>query len=46
MFVAVAALGFLTFGQSAKGLVLFNYATQDGLMSISRIAVALSILFS
>jgi amino acid permease len=44
--VAVATLGFLTFGQAAKGLVLHNYATQDGLMSVSRIAVALSILFS
>jgi amino acid permease len=46
LFVAVAALGFLTFGQASKGLVLHNYATQDGLMSVSRIAVAISILFS
>lgn len=46
IFVAVASLGFLTFGESAKGLVLHNYATQDRLMSVSRIAVALSILFS
>ena len=46
IFVAVASLGFLTFGEACSGLVLNNYATQDGLMSVSRIAVAISIICS
>ena len=44
-FIAFAVLGFLTFGASSDGLVLNNYATQDNLISISRLAVAASILF-
>jgi amino acid permease len=46
LFVAVASFGFGTFGSSCKGLVLKHYATNDPMMSISRIAVALSLLFS
>lgn len=42
----VTAVGFLTFGKAADGLVLNNYAASDALMSISRIAVALSLVFS
>ena len=39
-------LGFLTFGQSCAGLVLNNYSTNDLWMSGSRIAVAVSLVFS
>ena len=46
MFIVVASLGFLTFGQAASGLVLNNYSTSDTLMSVSRIAVALSLTCS
>jgi amino acid permease len=46
MFIAVASFGFATFGTSCAGLVLNNYSTNDKIMSMSRIAVALSILFS
>jgi len=46
LFVAVAFFGFATFGTNCAGLVLQNYSTSDSLMSLSRIAVALSILFS
>lgn len=42
----ITAIGFLTFGQAVSGLVLNNYATQDVLMSVSRVAVAISLLFS
>jgi amino acid permease len=46
LFVAVASFGFATFGTGCAGLVLQNYSTSDTLMSLSRVAVALSILFS
>jgi amino acid permease len=46
LFCAVASLGFLTFGESCSGLVLHNYSTKDALMSVSRIAVAVSLLTS
>jgi len=46
IFAAVASVGFLTFGQHSAGLILNNYSTRDGLMAASRIAVAVSILFS
>lgn len=42
----MGALGFLTFGSSSAGLILNSYSNKDGLMSISRFAVALSIVFS
>lgn len=42
----MAAIGFLTFGSNSSGLILNNYSTKDGLMSISRIAVAISLVFS
>lgn len=42
----MAMLGFLTFGQNASGLVLNNYSTNDVWMSGSRIAVAVSLVFS
>eukprot|EP00549_Striatella_unipunctata_P025822 CAMPEP_0118720522 /NCGR_PEP_ID=MMETSP0800-20121206/30155_1 /TAXON_ID=210618 ORGANISM="Striatella unipunctata, Strain CCMP2910" /NCGR_SAMPLE_ID=MMETSP0800 /ASSEMBLY_ACC=CAM_ASM_000638 /LENGTH=297 /DNA_ID=CAMNT_0006628167 /DNA_START=106 /DNA_END=996 /DNA_ORIENTATION=+ len=46
IFVAVAGLGFLTFGSTSAGLILNNYATTDTLISIARLAVAASIVFS
>ena len=46
LFVVVASFGFATFGTNCAGLVLQNYSTNDPLMSLSRVAVALSILFS
>lgn len=42
----MTSIGFLTFGQAASGLVLNNYAAKDIWMSASRIAVAVSLLFS
>eukprot|EP00980_Cylindrotheca_fusiformis_P001405 scaffold345_cov134-Cylindrotheca_fusiformis.AAC.16 len=39
-------VGFLTFGRGCDGLVLNNYASSDVLMGFSRIAVALSLVFS
>ncbi|KAI2507061.1 transmembrane amino acid transporter protein [Fragilaria crotonensis] len=45
-FAAIASLGFLTFGASCSGLVLNNYSTKDALMSMSRVAVVVSLLTS
>lgn len=42
----VTMLGFLTFGKSCSGLVLNNYSNKDFWMSGSRIAVAISLVFS
>lgn len=42
----ITMVGFLTFGKACDGLVLNNYATDDVLMGFSRIAVALSLVFS
>jgi len=42
----VAALGFATFGTASSGLILNNYSTKDTVMSLSRVAVAISIIFS
>jgi amino acid permease len=46
IFASIASLGFLTFGGHSAGLILNNYSTRDGLMGISRFAVALSLVFS
>lgn len=46
IFVGIAAFGFLTFGSTSDGLILNNYSNKDSLMSFSRIAVAISIVFS
>lgn len=46
IFSAIASLGFLTFGGGCSGLILNNYSTKDTLMSFSRIAVAISLVFS
>lgn len=42
----MTSLGFLTFGEACSGLVLNNYASSDVWMSGSRIAVAVSLVFS
>jgi amino acid permease len=46
LFAAISSMGFATFGQACAGLVLNNYSTDDPLMSLSRVAVAVSLLFS
>jgi len=46
MFVAVTAFGFLTFGKASQGLILNNYANGDVLAGASRVAVAVSVVFS
>mmetsp|Transcript_2144 Transcript_2144/g.2465 ORF Transcript_2144/g.2465 Transcript_2144/m.2465 type:complete len:524 (+) Transcript_2144:317-1888(+) len=46
IYIAVTALGFLTFGANSNGLILNNYSNSDILMSFSRIAVATSLIFS
>jgi amino acid permease len=43
LYSVITALGFLTFGAASNGLILNNYSTQDLLMSMSRIAVAVSV---
>ena len=45
-FAAIASVGFLTFGASSSGLILNNYSTKDTLMSMSRVAVVISLLTS
>ena len=42
----VASMGYLTFGPAASGFILNSYSTDDPLMSVSRIAVAVSLLCS
>ena len=46
IFIAIASIGFLTFGSSSNGLILNNYSNTDSVMSMSSVAVALSIVFS
>ncbi|KAL3925882.1 MAG: hypothetical protein SGILL_000094 [Bacillariaceae sp.] len=43
LYSIITAMGFLTFGAASNGLILNNYSTQDVLMSLSRVAVALSV---
>lgn len=45
-YAAVTAMGFLTFGSATAGMILSNYSTQDKLLSLSRFAVGLSLIFS
>lgn len=45
-FVVMAAFGFLTFGGASSGLILNNYSNKDSLMGLSRVAVAVSLVFS
>jgi amino acid permease len=46
VFAAVAISGFLTFGQHGSGFILNNYSPYDPLVTASRAAVALSIVFT
>jgi amino acid permease len=43
LYCIITALGFLTFGAASNGLILNNYSTHDVLMSLSRVAVVLSV---
>ena len=45
-FASAAALGFATFGKASQGFILSNYSSKDGLIGISRIAVAFSLIFT
>mmetsp|Transcript_12991 Transcript_12991/g.28085 ORF Transcript_12991/g.28085 Transcript_12991/m.28085 type:complete len:500 (+) Transcript_12991:113-1612(+) len=46
LMAVIASLGFLTFGAGSSPLILNNYSSKDVLMSLSRVAVAVSIVFS
>ena len=46
IYAAVSSMAFLTFGGASAGLILNNYSTKDILLSLSRFAVALSLVFS
>ncbi len=46
IFAVIAAVGFMTFGSASSGLILNNYSNKDTLMGLSRIAVAVSLVFS
>jgi amino acid permease len=45
-YAIVSALGYLTFGSATEGMILSNYSTKDVLVSLSRFAVGLSLIFS
>ena len=46
LFAIIGTSGFLTFGSASSGLILNNYSGSDALMRLSRIAVAISLIFS
>lgn len=46
IYAAVSAMAFLTFGANCDGLILNNYSKKDLLISASRFAVAISLIFS
>jgi len=46
IFLIVASMGFLTFGSNCDGLILNNYSSEDKIMGFSRVAVAMSLVFS
>jgi amino acid permease len=43
IYVVIAAVGFLTFGENSSGYILNNYSTKDALATFSRVSIALSI---
>lgn len=43
LYSTITAVGFLTFGAASNGLILNNYSNKDLMMSLSRIAVAISV---
>ena len=42
----VSSMGYLTFGSATKGMILSNYSNKDVLISLSRFAMGLSLIFS
>ena len=44
VFAFMMSTGFLTFGGATAGFVLNNYASNDGLITVARLAIGLSIL--
>jgi len=42
----ISSIGFLTFGQGSSSFILNNYSTSDPLLSGSRVAIFLSLMFS
>lgn len=46
IFAIITGLGYLTFGSASAGLILNNYSNKDALISLSRVAVAISLVFS
>ena len=44
VFTLMMVGGYLTFGKSAQGFLLNNYASQDGLARLCRLAIGASIL--
>jgi amino acid permease len=46
LFSIVAVIGYITFGSSSSGFILNNYSPYDPLVTASRAAVALSIVFT
>jgi len=46
LFCFITAIGFLTFGSNSSGLILNNYAGKDVWMSLSRVGVAVSLVFT
>lgn len=44
MFLFIMSVGYLTFGGATSGFVLNNYAGSDGLASLARLAIGLSLL--
>ena len=45
-YAVVSSMGYLTFGSSTAPMILSNYSTKDILLSLSRFAVGLSLIFS
>lgn len=46
MYIAIASLGFLTFGANSAGYILNNYSPYDPLATGSRLCVGLAVLVS
>lgn len=46
LMAALALAGFGTFGSSSASMILNNYAVSDSIMSLSRVAVTISLLFT
>jgi amino acid permease len=46
IFMTIAAAGFWTFGGTSSGYIVNNYSAKDPIMTVSRLAIALSIILS